>query len=130
MRVNTRKTLDAWAVGRPRRTAESIWTDGQHIYSYHTCILAYPPPEECIYPGNGPVLNATVYSRTTTSKQCELVQWLVAHAAANVVYVYGMPEGCSATRVLQRAEEQRWRRVGGTPPSWNDDPAVVMPEAR
>lgn len=62
MRVNTSKALAAFLAGKSARPAASVWTDGERIYSYGTCIV------ERI--GGGLALfNETRYSVTTTRQQ-------------------------------------------------------------
>jgi hypothetical protein len=65
MRVNTAKTLAAWNAHRPLKIAESIWTDGERIMSYGTCIV------ERHNEGDRDItyLNVTKYSVTTTIHQ-------------------------------------------------------------
>lgn len=76
MRVNCRKTLNAWLAGRALRPARSIWTDGQTIYSYGTAIVRRNRAGETIF-------NATRYSVTTSIHQNALA------AALNVDVVTG-----------------------------------------
>ena len=61
MRRNTRKVLDAWFQGNPLRETDSIWTDGERIYSYETALVEKMD--------NGVRMNVTKYSYTTTVHQ-------------------------------------------------------------
>lgn len=61
MRVNTRQTYEAWKIGKARKPASAVWTDGETIYSYGTRI---------VWREDGRVLfNRNGYSRTTTCQQ-------------------------------------------------------------
>ena len=62
MRVNTKEVLSALRDRKACRKADSVWTDGLHIYSYGTCILAQNRRGDFI-------MNETKYSPTTTDKQ-------------------------------------------------------------
>lgn len=80
MRVNTRKTLNAFLAKKPLKPARSIWTDGNNIYSYST-ILASRQNDDILF-------NNTKYSVTTTIHQHALV------SALNVTKVFdGIPIG-------------------------------------
>ena len=63
MRKNCHRTVNAWRKGKYfGKWGDSIWTDGDGIYSYATWIVC---PSE-----GGPFLfNATKYSQTTTTHQ-------------------------------------------------------------
>jgi hypothetical protein len=65
MRKNCKRTIDAWMSKRAYgKRGDSIWTDGDGIYSYATWILCERRD------GCGPHLfNATKYSHTTTIHQ-------------------------------------------------------------
>jgi hypothetical protein len=75
MRKNTSETLHAWRAGRPYgRAGDSVWTDGESVYSYDTCIVApaVTVPLEIdggTYTVERFPLNVTEYSRTTSEKQ-------------------------------------------------------------
>jgi hypothetical protein len=58
-RKNTTNVFESWMDGNRNIDNESIWTDGESIFSYSTCVLA-------TYAG-GIVLNVTNYSPTTNS---------------------------------------------------------------
>lgn len=64
MRKNCQRTINAWENGEPfGKRGDSIWTDGDGIYSYATWIVC-----EC---ADKPrfLFNATKYSQTTTTHQ-------------------------------------------------------------
>jgi len=66
MRKNCQRTINAWMNGRPfGKRGDSIWTDGDGIYSYATWIvtksLGGADPRYCF--------NDTKYSQTTTTHQ-------------------------------------------------------------
>lgn len=85
MRVNATKVVAAWMEGRECRLARSIWTDGEAIYSYGTCIVERA--------GAGVVLfNRTPYSVTTTGHQNALASWL-QRAGFTVREVGSIPAG-------------------------------------
>lgn len=67
MRQNARAVLEAWRNDVPKRAAQSIWTDGENIWSYGTCI-ATPDPDA---PGQL-IFNQTPYSVTTSGHQSAL----------------------------------------------------------
>lgn len=83
MRVNCRKALAAWKAGKAKRAADSVWTDGESIYSYATCIVTRDAD-------GTPIVNRTRYSTTTSQHQTAL------HGALGVdtPYVDGLPRGC------------------------------------
>jgi hypothetical protein len=62
VRKNTRLALAAYNAGKAARPAESIWTDGDTIYSYRTALLTR-------LPDGREVFNGTRYSVTTTIHQ-------------------------------------------------------------
>lgn len=65
MRKNVMKAIDAMLAGKKWRDPRgSVWTDGVHVYSYNTCLIAR-------YHSNGErfALNATKYSQTTGRQQ-------------------------------------------------------------
>ena len=92
MRKNCQRTINAWENGEPfGKRGDSIWTDGDGIYSYATWIVARDYSAMCEEPwwtlnadrswtckvcsdywcANAPRLlfNATKYSQTTTTHQ-------------------------------------------------------------
>jgi hypothetical protein len=94
MRTNTREVLQAVQNGKALRKADSVWTDGLHIYSYATCILAQQRDGTF-------VLNVTKYSNTTSDKQSSIRAWGPIRAGLSIVaQVDGMPRGCSPERLL------------------------------
>lgn len=71
MRVNTQAVLDAFDSGLPLSRAEAIWTDGVHIWSYATCMVAQSARGIL-------VLNDADYSVTTRIHQGGLLYWLLS----------------------------------------------------
>lgn len=64
MRKNCERTINAWLNDRPHgKRGDSIWTDGDGIYSYATWIVC-----ECADKSRF-LFNATKYSQTTTTHQ-------------------------------------------------------------
>ena len=71
MRKNTQAVLEAWDVSEPKgKRGDSIWTDGNTVYSYNTWILAHNAMQ------NGFEVNVTKYSATTSRQQNEIQAWL------------------------------------------------------
>lgn len=67
MRKGCKRTVDAWMKGEAfGRRGDSIWTDGEGIYSYKTWILCGERGKECEH---GFPFNATWYSQTTVTHQ-------------------------------------------------------------
>ena len=80
MRKNCQRTLDAWVKQEPSgKWGDSIWTDGDMIYSYSTWIVARN------YPG-GFVFNATKYSQTTTTHQNAIRAYMESEGLDMKVY--------------------------------------------
>jgi len=63
MRKCTSQALAAFAAGNAMRPAKSIWTDGNSLFSYETCIATRMPCCGAV------VLNTHEYSATTSEKQ-------------------------------------------------------------
>jgi hypothetical protein len=70
MRKNTAEVLRAWKNNKPSRKSESIWTDGENIWSYGTCILTARKMESD--PLHSWIFNNTKYSVTTSQQQSAL----------------------------------------------------------
>ena len=69
MKKNCQRTLNAWFQDDPfGKQGDSIWTDGDTIYSYNTWILAEPEDSAEIH-WTVFEFNNTKYSRTTTTHQ-------------------------------------------------------------
>lgn len=72
MRKNTKEAIRRWQDGRasiPSQHGSSIWSDGDSIWSYQTCIATRTAAGYV-------VLNGTKYSRTTTQHQAGIKLWL------------------------------------------------------
>lgn len=67
MRRSTRRIAEAFVAGRPLAISESLWTSGNAIYSYATCIAVKHSKRM-----RSIVLNGTKYSVTTSRIQAEL----------------------------------------------------------
>ena len=67
MRRSTRRIAAAFREGRPLAISESLWTSGNAIYSYATCIAVKQTKRM-----RSVVLNGTKYSVTTSRIQAEL----------------------------------------------------------
>lgn len=72
MRKNTSTVLGKFIAGKSFRFSgkPSIWTDGDRIMSYNTCIVDRVT-DDCV------IVNMTKYSRTTTIHQNALHAWFV-----------------------------------------------------
>lgn len=71
MRKNTKEAIRRWQDGRasiPSQHGSSIWTDGDSLWSYQTCIATKVQGK--VY------VNGTKYSPTTTRHQSGLMTWL------------------------------------------------------
>lgn len=103
MRKNTREVFRAWSEGRAKQAAPSIWTDGENIYSYGTCIVARIPAKFLEgYYGHGDryAMNVTSYSTTTSTHQNALRDVLYRPAQVLVDY---MPQGVKAEQLVAAA---------------------------
>ncbi len=70
MRVNTRKTLEAWRWSKAAKVAPSIWTDGNTIFSYGTAVAVR------IEGSTSVIFNTTKYSPTTSRHQSGIGSYL------------------------------------------------------
>jgi hypothetical protein len=93
MRRNTAAVIRAFERRQPARPAASIWTDGEAIYSYNTCLLARDV--------GGLVLNRTSYSVTTSNHQTSLA---VALRPQHVLH--GLGFGVSPADLLRAARRE------------------------
>lgn len=88
---------------RKGKPGDSIWTDGEAIYSYNTALLVklpYRPQEEYYGLAPGLVLNKTRYSVTTTQQQHGLHEMFGQRIE---YFVDGLDRGVPAFRVLEAA---------------------------
>lgn len=83
MRKNTREVFNAWKDGKRLKKCDSIWTNGEVIYSYNTWLLAPYPKRIGKY-----LFNLTEYSRTTTNHQ-HSIEWLL-RALQGAAYNYSV----------------------------------------
>ena len=88
MRKNTRQTVEAFLEGKARRPANSIWTNGDHIWSYGTMLVERHPTDP-----RSLVFNATKYSPTTSQHQRGLRA--VLEKQYHLTIVTGCPFGVS-----------------------------------
>jgi hypothetical protein len=86
MRKNVQEVFDAWTVGRELRKTQSIWTDGDNIFSYGTAIATFGEYVD------EAVLNVTKYSPTTSNHQNAL-RVLMERIDYNIVEVDALPFG-------------------------------------
>lgn len=90
MRKNTQAVWKSWQQGKANKTCQAVWTDGKHVWSYGTCIMALDSDDKV-------VLNRTRYSMTTTVHQNALAV-LCQHVSKREVY--DKPQGASPETVL------------------------------
>lgn len=94
MRKNTSEVIEAFKARRSLRKCEAIWTDGESIYSYQTCIATRAD--------NGAiVVNLTKYSVTTTIHQNALYD--LRSPRGEQTQVRDLSRGASPTELLLAA---------------------------
>jgi len=91
MRKNCREALRAFQSGRAARPADSIWTDGETIWSYSTALVTRTPVGRL-------VLNRTKYSPTTSNHQTALAADL-----PQAIVVTDLPRGVMPAELVRRA---------------------------
>jgi hypothetical protein len=89
MRKNTRAVVEAFQARKPLKACRSIWTDGQNIFSYDTCLVARSPHTGHL------TINTTKYSPTTSRHQSGIALLLQPFT------VGGMWRGVSADALVQ-----------------------------
>jgi hypothetical protein len=96
MRKNTRQVIEAFRKGVSKRPCDAIWTDGEDIYSYDTCLVARVRskvgPQVLVY-------NLTQYSITTTIHQNALYGELIHDG--HRIPVVGQRKGVTADALRQ-----------------------------
>ena len=95
MRVNASKALAAFVAGKRAVPAESVWTDGETIYSYRTAIATRTPAGFI-------VLNRTKYSQTTTVHQNAFAYHLTRYFS-HVAEVDGLRQGVEPRELIAAA---------------------------
>ena len=81
------------------RNGDSIWTNGDHVYSYYTCLLVRTQRAGTVY-----VLNNSAYSVTTRQQQNGIRELLREGGAGNnLVEVTDLDRGVTADTVLEAA---------------------------
>lgn len=95
MRKNTRTVAEAFDSQDRARPCPAIWTDGDAVYSYGTCIATRiqngVPGYEAI------VINRTSYSMTTACHQNGLAVWFAMESpSTETIEVDDMPYEASA----------------------------------
>jgi len=88
MRVNTRNAMHAWMHGKECRKADAVWSNGDHVYSYNTCMVARADDGTVI-------VNREKYSVTTSCQQGGIAYYLAANGVP-YVEVTGIGRGASA----------------------------------
>ena len=90
MRKNTREALEAFHKGERAEPANSIWTDGEALYSYRT-MIAVKANDIAI------VLNNRQYSVTTSEKQNSTAEYFrsmgyTVHEVQDIPSGLGQPD--------------------------------------
>lgn len=67
MRKNCKEAMQAWAIGKSKKSADSIWTENRVLYSYDTELARWK--DDPIVGKRVFYLNMTKYSVTTTNHQ-------------------------------------------------------------
>jgi hypothetical protein len=110
MRKNCEAVMEAWNNNEPEgKPGSAVWTDGDHVYSYQTCVLAYregghplePEAEDAVI-----VLNASKYSVTTSGHQTAIAGYLNVHFMGDFVAYAGFPFGATPAELLDRYDEE------------------------
>lgn len=99
MRKNTMQVYEAWLKGGENRKQNSIWTDGDTIYSYGTAIATHGDYLNEVY------LNRTRYSNTTTQHQNGLAV-LLNRNGYEVHELDGLPIGIKGDKFFEIGQEQ------------------------
>lgn len=122
MRKNTQRVFEAWQKGAlsvARDCGTAIWTDGQSIYSYQTCIATRDPEDVHGANGKSVIFNNSRYSPTTSQQQGGM-RFLMRQAGYQVEAVAGDPGQVNLLRgvttkdllaAARRAEEARYEAV-------------------
>lgn len=99
MRKNTLQVFEAWLKGGENRKQNSIWTDGDTIYSYGTALATFGDNLNEVY------LNRTKYSNTTSTHQNGLA-YLLHREGYEVQEIDGLPIGTKGTQLFKIGREQ------------------------
>jgi hypothetical protein len=98
MRKNLQEVFNAWTDGRQSNKQNSIWTDGDTIFSYGTALVTHGD-----YSGEV-ILNRTKYTRTTSSQQGSL-GFLLKQYGFEVLEIDGLPMGTRSSTLFSKAQE-------------------------
>lgn len=96
MRRQLEQVLEAFLESETCKPASSIWTDGQSIYSYGTCLLAWVALDD---DAKAYIVNGTHYSPTTTRYQNDLIADAV-QSGIELVIVQDVERGASPADVI------------------------------
>lgn len=96
MRRQLEQVLEAWLESEKCRPADAIWTDGDSIFSYGTCLLTWVKTgdDERAY-----VINGTRYSPTTTRYQNDIIAD-ATRSGVEFVIVQDIERGASPDKLL------------------------------
>lgn len=96
MRRQLEQVLEAFLESEKCRPADAIWTDGDSIFSYNTCLLSWVQTgdDEKAY-----VINGTRYSPTTTRYQNDIIAD-ATRAGIEFVIVQDIPRGASPADLI------------------------------
>lgn len=112
MRKNARAALKSWWGDRPNKRAKSIWSDGENLWSYDTCLVTWlvsgwpedDPSTEERY--EAVIINRSRYSVTTSAHQTAIHASLSQRlGAANVIVVEDLDRGVGPDELRRAAEE-------------------------
>ena len=109
MRKNCAEAMDAWNSNeRGGKPGSAIWTDGVHVYSYQTCLLAYREAGDLLDLEQEAVVvvNATRYSVTTSTHQSGIAEYLNRYFGGDFIALDGFPFGVTPDEVLTRYDEE------------------------
>jgi hypothetical protein len=96
MRKNTQEVMKAWRNGDAKRSCEAIWTDGEDVFSYWTCLLTTAENGRLVF-------NATSYSPTTSRQQSGMLLFLRDNGS-EVFSTYNHDRGASPYSLVKAYE--------------------------
>jgi hypothetical protein len=109
MRTNTSKVLAAFEAGKALKQCSAVWTDGESVFSYGTCIVTPVP--------GGLAFNATKYSVTTSGHQRALYTALLPRVIVHLqdqrqgVTSYGLRDAARDVLALADAVNRDYRNA-------------------
>jgi hypothetical protein len=101
MRKNTVQVFGAWLKGDENRKQNSIWTDGDTIYSYGTAIATHGDNLGEVF------MNRTKYSNTTSQHQNNLAV-LFPREGYEILELNGLPIGTKGDTLFRIGRVITW----------------------